>query len=262
MQVDWTLFTLQVDSEAMVQLPARQAFFVTGTDTNIGKTLVSSVLLARAAAAGHACFAIKPVSAGCTQDDKGEWQSDDANQLKKYASVELIDELVAPIKLPLAASPHIAAAAQKERLQASRVVGHVRAGLSTRASHVLVEGAGGWRVPINAQECLSDVAKQLRLPVIVVVGIRLGCLNHALLTVESIVRDGLSVAGWVANCVDPQADYVPEQIDTLKSRISSPCLGVLPYQRHPEPAQLIDVLCWPSEVKPTASSGHGLTRSM
>jgi dethiobiotin synthetase len=246
----------------MAQLPARQTFFVTGTDTNVGKTLVSSILLARAAAAGHACFAIKPISAGCVQDAKGEWQSEDANQLKKYASVELIDELVAPIKLPVAASPHIAASAQGERLQSSRIVGHVRAGLSTRASHVLVEGAGGWRVPINAQECLSDVAKQLRLPVIVVVGIRLGCLNHALLTVESIIQDGLSIAGWVANCVDPHAEYVQEQIDTLKKRISSPCLGVLPHQRYIDPSQLIDLLRWPNEISTDPLQGQAPKRAV
>lgn len=253
---------LQTDNSVMVQQPTRQTFFVTGTDTSVGKTLVTSVLLARAKAAGHACFAIKPVSAGCVQDAAGEWQSEDANQLKQYASVALSDSLVAPIKLPLPASPHIAAAANGERLQAGRIVGHVRAGLSTRATHVLVEGAGGWRVPINTQEYLSDVAKQLRLPVIVVVGIRLGCLNHALLTVESIVRDGLPVAGWVANCVDANAEHVEAQIDTLKKRISSPCLGVLPYQENPDPEQLIEQLRWPNEMPTESVQGQGLTRLM
>lgn len=242
--------------------PARQTFFVTGTDTNVGKTLVSSVLLARAKVAGHACFAIKPVSAGCVQDIAGEWQSEDANQLKQYASVQLIDELIAPIKLPLATSPHIAAAANNERLQASRVVGHVRAGLSTRASHVLVEGAGGWRVPINAQEYMSDVAKQLRLPVILVVGIKLGCLNHALLTAEMIVRDGLPLAGWVANCVDPDDAFVQEEIDTLKKSIRSPCLGVLPYSQIPNPEQMIEYLSWPNELPIDVVKSQGITRSI
>lgn len=228
---------------------ARQAYFVTGTDTDVGKTFISCLLLARAKAQGHRCFAIKPISAGCVQDDTGEWQSEDANRLKKYASVELMDELIAPIKLPIAASPHIAAAANQERLQASRVVGHVRAGLSTKASHIIVEGAGGWRVPINLQECISDVAKQLRLPVILVVGIRLGCLNHALLTVESILRDGLPLAGWVANCIDADQDYITEQIDTLKKKITAPCLGVVDFSAQLDIDALIDQIRWPLELQ-------------
>ncbi len=225
----------------------RQAYFVTGTDTDIGKTFVSCVLLARAKAQGHRCFALKPISAGCVQDANGEWQSDDANQLKQYASVDLIEELVAPIKLPLATSPHIAAQANHERLQAARVVGHIRAGLSTKASHILVEGAGGWRVPINMQECMSDVAKQLGLPVILVVGIRLGCLNHALLTAELIVRDGLKLAGWVANCVDANDEFIEAQIDTLNKKIPAPCLGVIPYQPEKQVDAAIALIRWPLE---------------
>ncbi len=225
----------------------RQAYFVTGTDTDIGKTFVSCMLLARAKAQGHRCFALKPISAGCVQDNQGNWQSDDANRLKQFASVELIDELVAPIKLPLAASPHIAAQANNERLQAARVVGHIRAGLSTKASHILVEGAGGWRVPINMQECISDVAKQLGLPVILVVGIRLGCLNHALLTAELIVRDGLKLAGWVANCIDADDAFIAEEIATLTKKIPAPCLGVIPYQPDSGVDDIIDVIRWPQE---------------
>ena len=225
----------------------RQAYFVTGTDTDIGKTFVSCVLLARAKAQGHRSFALKPISAGCVQNEKGEWQSDDANQLKQYASVDLIEELIAPIKLPLATSPHIAAQANHERLQAARIVGHIRAGLSTKASHILVEGAGGWRVPINMQECMSDVAKQLGLPVILVVGIRLGCLNHALLTAELIVRDGLKLAGWVANCVDANDEFIEAQIDTLSKKIPAPCLGIIPYQPHKQVDAVIDLIRWPLE---------------
>lgn len=229
---------------------ARQSYFLTGTDTDVGKTFVSCVLLARAASQGHRCFGIKPISAGCVQDAQGEWQSDDANQLKQYASVPLIDELVAPIKLPVAASPHIAAMLNHERLQAARVVGHVRAGLSTKASHIIVEGAGGWRVPINNQECISDVAKQLRLPVILVVGVRLGCLNHALLSVDSILRDGLVLAGWVANQLEPDQPYATEQIDTLKKKINAPCLGEIAYQPNQQiDAAVIDQIRWPLELQ-------------
>lgn len=225
----------------------RQIYFVTGTDTDVGKTHVSALLLARAAAQGQRCFAIKPISAGCEQNAQGEWESADANRLKQYASVELIDELVAPIRLPVAASPHIAAQLAGERLQAARVVGHIRAGLSTRASHILVEGAGGWRVPINMQENISDIAKQLRLPVILVVGIRLGCLNHALLTVEMILRDGLPLAGWVANCIDPHDLHVDAEIETLRKKISAPCLGVVPYAPNQPLNELTGHIRWPVE---------------
>ncbi|RYY80660.1 MAG: dethiobiotin synthase [Moraxellaceae bacterium] len=227
---------------------ARQAYFVTGTDTDVGKTFVTSLLLARASSQGHACFAIKPISAGCRVDAAGDLISDDAQCLQQYASVNLVEELVAPIKLPAATSPHIAAAQVGERLQAGRVVGHIRAGLSTRASHILVEGAGGWRVPINMQECISDVAKQLRLPVILVVGIRLGCLNHALLTAELIMRDGLPLAGWVANCLRENEPFMAEQIDTLNKKISAPCLGVIPYQADNNVTALTDCIRWPAEL--------------
>ncbi len=234
----------------------RQAYFLTGTDTDIGKTFVSCALLARAKAQGHRCFALKPISAGCVQDSQGSWQSDDANRLKQYASVELIDELIAPIKLPLAASPHIAAQANNERLQAAHVVGHIRAGLSTKASHILIEGAGGWRVPINMQECMSDVAKQLGLPVILVIGIRLGCLNHALLTAELIVRDGLKLAGWVANCVNKDAPFMAEQIDTLTKKLPAPCLGVIPYQLDNQVESVIDLIRWPVECAESTTSAR------
>lgn len=231
---------------------ARQVYFVTGTDTNVGKTLISCLLLARASQQGHRCFAIKPISAGCTidadSDANNTLRSEDAEQLKQYASVELMDELLAPIKLLEPTSPHIAAELAGERLQASRVVGHVRAGLSTRASHILVEGAGGWRVPINGQEYLSDVARQLRLPVILVVAIRLGCLNHALMTAELILRDGLPLAGWVANCVNEQETFVAEQIATLSKKINAPCLGVIPYQAKPDIAALAQQIRWPQEM--------------
>jgi dethiobiotin synthetase len=226
----------------------RQAYFVTGTDTDVGKTFVSSLLLARASSQGHACFAIKPISAGCSIDEAGHLVSEDARQLQQYASIHLVEEFIAPIKLAAATSPHIAAAQVGERLQASRVVGHIRAGLSTRASHILVEGAGGWRVPINMQECISDVAKQLRLPVILVVGIRLGCLNHALLTAELIMRDGLPLAGWVANCLHKDEPFMAAQIETLQKKLRAPCLGIIPYQAEKDATTFIDSIRWPSEL--------------
>lgn len=226
----------------------RQVFFITGTDTDVGKTTVTAALLQRAKQQEWRCFGVKPVSAGCLQDDAGVWQSSDAQQLSAAASVALHPDLAAPIRLPLPVSPHLAAHAAGVNLSVSRLAGLVRGALSTPATHVLIEGAGGWDVPINPRETLADLAKVLQFPVILVVGMRLGCLNHALLTARAIRQDGLQLAGWVANTVDPDTLLLTEQIDTLQQRLNAPCLGVLPYQ----PAQTLQdraaLLRWPQEL--------------
>jgi dethiobiotin synthetase len=224
----------------------RQIYWVTGTDTDVGKTTVTAALLARASAQGHRCYGIKPVSAGCIEQ-AGEWLSADAQAIDAQASVKLHPDLLAPIKLPLPVSPHLAAADAGVRLSTSRIVGVVRGGLSTPASHILIEGAGGWRVPINERETLADVARQLQYPVIVVVGIRLGCLNHALLTVDAIVADGLTIAGWVANICSPDVLLADAQIETLKQRFHAPCLGVIPYDQQACAEQRAALIRWPDE---------------
>lgn len=243
------------DPNPMTQAPVntakrlpRQVYFVSGTDTDVGKTTVSAALLARAAAQGHRCFAIKPVSAGCVADDNQQLISPDAAQLQAQASVALHPDSAAPIRLHAAIAPHLAAQLEGTHLQANRIVGLLRGGLSTPASHVLIEGAGGWRVPLNARETLADVAKALQYPVILVVAIRLGCLNHALLSAEAIIRDGLTLAGWVANCTDPTQLVIEAQIDTLKALLPAPCLGVLPYDPHATAAQRAAQVRWPQEA--------------
>lgn len=227
----------------------RQIYFVTGTDTDVGKTTVSAALLARAASQGHRCFGLKPVSAGCGVSTDGQRMSPDAEQLCRVASVSLPMELIAPIRLETPASPHLAAALEQRQLSASRITGFVRAGLSTPASHVLIEGAGGWRVPINARETLANVARELNYPVILVVGLRLGCLNHALLTAEAIQRDGLTLAGYVVNHLEPDLLLAAEQEATLAHWLRAPCLGSIPFDgQTPEPRQLLDCLRWPDEL--------------
>jgi len=206
---------------------AKQWLFITGTDTDVGKTVVACGFLAAANQQGLRTAAIKPVAAGCAVTEQGMTNSD-ALQLQAAASHKLSYQQINPVALEPAIAPHIAAAEAGLRMSASRLVGYCRGVSLMPVDMVVVEGAGGWRVPINSRETLADVARELECAVIVVVGMRLGCLNHALLTMEAIRRDGLQIAGWVANILDPEMPRVQENIDTLKQCINEPCLGTVP----------------------------------
>jgi dethiobiotin synthetase len=172
-----------------------RTWFVTGTDTGVGKTAISCALLIAAREAGLKTAAIKPVAAGC--DEAGH--NEDALQLMECMSEPLEYEQVNPVALTAAIAPHIAAQQEGRTLQVSRLAGLCRGVMAGEADFVLIEGAGGWRVPLNARETLADLAVQLQVDVILVVGMRLGCINHALLTAEAIARDGLKLVGWIAN---------------------------------------------------------------
>jgi dethiobiotin synthetase len=202
-----------------------RTFFVTGTDTEVGKTAVSCALLAAASAGGLRTAAIKPVAAGC--DEHG--RNDDALQLMASMTASMDYQQVNPVALQAAIAPHIAAQQEGRRLQVSRLAGLCRGVMSQGADFVLIEGAGGWRVPLGPRETLADLARTLQVGVIMVVGMRLGCINHALLTAEAIQRDGLVLAGWVANQPgDPMACHA-ENLDTLRSLLAAPLLGEVPY---------------------------------
>tara|TARA_R110002110_G_scaffold205066_7_gene417245 strand:+ start:399604 stop:400278 length:675 start_codon:yes stop_codon:yes gene_type:complete len=203
----------------------KKAFFVTGTDTEVGKTAVSCALLAAAAQAGLSTAAVKPVAAGC--DESGH--NDDALQLMSCMTEALSYEQVNPVALAAAIAPHIAAQQEGRRLQAGRLAGMCRGVMLSGAEFVVIEGAGGWRVPINPRETLADLAKELNVGVILVVGMRLGCINHALLTAEAIRRDGLHLAGWAANQPGPQMQCHDENLDTLKALLRAPFLGEVPF---------------------------------
>jgi dethiobiotin synthetase len=139
-------------------------------------------------------------------------------------------------------SPHLAAKKAGRRLTMNQLVGYTRATLTHRPQFCVVEGAGGWRVPINDREMLSALPKELNLPVILVVGMRLGCLNHALLTAEAIIKDGLRLVGWVANTIDPTMAAFDENLATLKQILPAPCLGVLPYDAELHIEKLVNYL--------------------
>ena len=218
-----------------------RAYFVTGTDTDAGKTWVTSGLLAAARKQELNAFGLKPVAAGCEQTEVG-LRNDDALKLMAAASMELPYELVNPVTLEPAIAPHIASAQTGSRITADRLAGYCRGALMRKYDLAFIEGAGGWRVPLNNREFLSQLPKILETPVILVVGMKLGCLNHAMLTAEAIVRDGLRIAGWVANRIDPDMSCFEENLETLNSLMPAPCLGVVPHLDNNDPDAIADCL--------------------
>ncbi|MFT5421009.1 MAG: dethiobiotin synthetase [Candidatus Endobugula sp.] len=212
-------------------------FFVTGTDTGVGKTLVSAALIHAANARGLSTAALKPVAAGCEQTPDG-LRNEDALILQQAISRPLSYEQINPVALEPAMAPHIAAEQAARRITVDGLTGFCRGVLMQGTDFVVVEGAGGWRVPINHRETLADLAKALSLPVILVVGMRLGCLNHALLTAEAIHCDGLVLAGWVSNHIDPEMPAYQACLATLEQHLPAPCLGHIPFLSNP---QAIDI---------------------
>lgn len=206
---------------------SKHAFFIAGTDTDVGKTQIAAGLLVAAKNQGLTTAALKPVAAGCVETPEG-LRNGDALLLQSVITTPLIYEQINPYALSAAVAPHIAAQQEKRSLTVDRLSGFCR-GVIPMAQFTLVEGAGGWRVPINQSQTLADLARQLELPVILVVGMRLGCINHALLTAEAILRDGLKLAGWVANCIDENMPVRDENIQAIAQRIPAPLLGVVPY---------------------------------
>lgn len=202
-------------------------FFVAGTDTEIGKTTIACGLLEAGNQRGWRTLALKPVAAGAEPSEDGP-RNDDAVALMQSASVKLSYEQVNPVLFEPPIAPHIAAQQVGRRLTVSQLAGYCRGSLMTPNDLALVEGAGGWRVPLSGRETLADLAVELQLPVILVVGMKLGCLNHALLTAEAIRRDGLQLAGWVANTVDGEMSCFEENVETLRQLLPAPCLGVVP----------------------------------
>lgn len=207
-------------------------FFIAGTDTDAGKTLVASALLIAANKQGLTTSAIKPIAAGCEETADG-LRNSDALSLQEAMSLDLPYEQVNPVALLPAIAPHIAAEQAGKRIRVAQLEGFCRGVFMQRSDLIVVEGAGGWRVPLNSVETLADLAKSLELPIILVVGMRLGCINHCLLTVEAIRRDGLMLAGWVANKIDPEMSCYEENLATLKEMVSAPCIGEIPFLERP-----------------------------
>jgi dethiobiotin synthetase len=206
------------------------SYFIAGTDTGVGKTLISCALLHGFCAPGMRMVGFKPVAAGCNEQGRNE----DAMQLHAASNVSVCYEQINPYCFSRAIAPHLAAACAGVLIDLQRIVTVYRE-LAVRSDGVIVEGVGGFCVPLNEQQDGADMALSLNLPVILVVGIRLGCLNHAQLSAYAIEGRGLELAGWVANCLDATMPMLNENIVALQQRIKAPLLGVVPhYQSVPD----------------------------
>jgi len=200
------------------------AYFLTGTDTEIGKTFITCALLQHAAQRGIRAAGVKPVAAGTDADGR----NDDVENIRAASSIALADEVLNPYCFAAAIAPHIAAAEAGQNIEFATIQAAC-AQARQQAELVIVEGVGGFRVPLGADGDSADLAVALALPVILVVGLRLGCINHALLTAEAIAARGLTLVGWVANRIDPAMARFDENLATLQALLPAPLLGVVPH---------------------------------
>jgi len=216
----------------------KQGFFITGTDTGIGKTLVSCALLHVFAARGQTVVGMKPVAAG-RDDENGKWA--DVEALIAASTVAAPREWVNPYAFVPPIAPHIAAQQAGIEIDIA-VIRQACLELQNIAEVVIVEGVGGFLAPLTARHDGADMARALELPVILVVGMRLGCLNHALLTAQAIQATGLTLAGWVANQIDPNMLAFEENVQALEQRLDCPLLGMLPFQSEAEAGKFSTLL--------------------
>ena len=200
-------------------------WFITGTDTEIGKTRVASALIRHLVAKGHRVAGMKPVASGCENTDAG-LRNDDALSLIAASNVILPYETVNPFAYEPAIAPHIAAREAGQLIDISRISDLAK---TIEADYLIIEGVGGWCVPLGENSMLAELAKATADEVIIVVGMRLGCINHGLLTAAQVERDGLRLKGWIANHVDPDMHVQSENTATLQALMPCPLLGVSPW---------------------------------
>lgn len=212
-------------------------YFVTGTDTGVGKTLISCALLHAFAAQGKKVVGMKPVAAGCDDDNLNE----DVKKLRASSNILTSLGQINPYSFYLPVAPHIAAHHAGVNINFERILESYQE-LSSQADVVIVEGAGGFIVPLNETQNSADLVVAMGLPVILVVGMRLGCLNHALLTIHAIKEYNLECAGWIANVLDANMAALDENIHTLRQLLDAPLLGILPYSAAPEPRELASLI--------------------
>ncbi len=208
-----------------------EAYFLTGTDTEIGKTFITCALLHRAAQSGLRAVGIKPVAAGTNAEGK----NDDVEAIRAASNVVLPSKTINPWCFKAAIAPHIAAAEEGASIDFAPILAACNEARCA-SDLLIVEGVGGFRVPLGVDRDSADLAVALGLPVILVVGLRLGCINHALLTAEAIAARGLRLAGWVANCVDPAMPRRAENIAALENALGAPLLGSVPHLAGGDPA--------------------------
>jgi len=207
-------------------------FFVTGTDTDVGKTYIAAALVRHFAQQGKTALGMKPVAAGCEKIND-ELSNADVKALVAASNVQAALTDINPYVFAPAIAPHIAAEQAGLTVSIAKIQ-QAFDRLQAQADVVIVEGAGGFRVPISREQTMADVAVQLGLPVIMVVGVKLGCINHALMTAGSIRAAGLNLVGWVANRIDPNMPVIEENIATLKAMIKAPCIADVAWGATPD----------------------------
>ena len=217
-----------------------RGWFVTGTDTGIGKSLASATLLHTLRAGGRRAVGMKPLASGCESTPDG-WRNEDALALQAASDPRPAYDDVNPFALPNPLAPELAAADAGIRVTLAPIVSAFQR-LSSQADAVVVEGVGGWAAPLSADLDQVDLVRALDLPVVMVVGLRLGCINHARLTARAIEHDGLRLAGWIANDIDPGMARADDNFELLKQRLPVKCWGRLPFREMPDPAQLWSLL--------------------
>ncbi|QEP42704.1 dethiobiotin synthase [Ectothiorhodospiraceae bacterium BW-2] len=224
-----------------------RALFITGTDTDVGKTWVSCGVMVAARASFKSIAAMKPIASGCQRSESG-LQNRDAQQLQRLTTPPLRYEQINPYAFEPAIAPHIAAAAAGVEIDLTLLQRHYQQRLQSHQL-TIIEGAGGWLVPLNRHHTVADMAQQWQLPVILVVGLRLGCLNHALLTATAISASGCPFLGWIGNPIEPNMAAMAANIETLMQWLPSPCLGITPHLNRFDPEQIAAAIDWPEIEK-------------
>ncbi len=209
-------------------MPAK-TLFITATDTDAGKSYISAMLLQGFKALDVTAIGVKPIAAGA--DAKGF--NGDALLLQQHSGIALPYKMVNPICYQAPVAPHLAALNEQQPIDEKLLNDALQHWQNLKAEQLLIEGAGGWLLPLSAKRYLADWVAEQQLPVLLVVGMKLGCLNHAMLTVREIERSGCQLIGWVANCIDPHMLLLEQNIADLRQRISAPCLAVVPYAAEP-----------------------------
>lgn len=218
---------------------AQRKIFITGTDTEIGKTFISAALIRTLASKGNQVAGLKPIASGA-EPVQGVMKNDDALQLQQASNMKLNYKQVNPFCFEPAIAPHIAADLAGVLLNVELLTEKVK--LPTEADIIVVEGAGGWLTPLNHHETFADWVEQGGYEVILVVGMKLGCLNHAMLSVRDIESRGLKLAGWVANFAQGKMNMAEDNVQWLKNNISAPCLGVVPFQKDAQDTETVEKL--------------------
>lgn len=228
------------------------ALFVTGTDTGVGKTLASCALVHALRTRGHSVAAMKPLASGAVDQGDGVLRNADVDALLACSSPGLTRRLANPYCFAEPAAPEIAALLAGAQVRLEPMLSAFDA-LTAQYEHLVVEGVGGWEAPLAATLMQADFCRARALPVVLVVGLRLGCINHARLALRAIIGDGLPCLGWIANTVDPQFAHAAENIAILSRDLPVPLLGVLPHAAHPDPVRfsgLLDLTRLPAQPSP------------